>query len=136
MDGEYRYWQEVPTRWKDNDLYGHVNNVVYYSYMDTVVNSWLIEYGGLDIHGGEEIGVCVSSHCDYHASAAFPDVLSVGLRVGHLGRSSVRYELGMYQRDGTLLAEGRFVHVFVDRSERTPVEINGPLREALADLAD
>lgn len=135
MNGEYAHWRDVPTRWKDNDLYGHVNNVVYYSFMDTVVNSWLIEHGGLDIHAGERIGVCVRSQCEYRASAAFPDVLSIGMRVGHLGRSSVRYELGMYRAGETLVAEGQFVHVFVGRDDRKPVPITGELREALAGLA-
>jgi acyl-CoA thioester hydrolase len=134
---EYPYWQQVPTRWKDNDVYGHLNNVVHYSFMDTVVNTWLIEHGGLDIHEGETIGLCVGSQCEYHAPAAFPDVLRIGMRVGTLGRTSVRYELGMYREDGTLLAQGRFTHVFVDRRTRKPAEITGTLRDALhALLAD
>jgi acyl-CoA thioester hydrolase len=120
----YAHWEIVPTRWKDNDVYGHVNNVVHYSLMDTVINKWLIERGGLDIHEGGVIGLCVESHCNYHASVSYPEKVSVGLRVGHLGRSSVRYEM----------AEGHFVHVFVDRETRRPVEIPGKLREALRTL--
>ncbi|WP_106181243.1 acyl-CoA thioesterase [Prauserella shujinwangii] len=131
----YAHWELVPTRWKDNDLYGHVNNVVHYALMDTVINGWLIEHGGLDIHEGEVIGLCVESHCNYHASVAFPERLAVGLRVGHLGRSSVRYEIGIHREDRSeLIAEGHFVHVFVDRKTRRPVEVTGRLRESLAAL--
>ncbi|EIF00949.1 acyl-CoA thioesterase [Saccharomonospora glauca] len=131
----YAHWEIVPTRWKDNDVYGHVNNVVHYSLMDTVINKWLIERGGLDIHEGGVIGLCVESHCNYHASVSYPEKVSVGLRVGHLGRSSVRYEIGLHREDGSeLVAEGHFVHVFVDRETRRPVEIPGKLREALRTL--
>lgn len=131
----YPYWQTVPTRWKDNDVYGHVNNVVHYSMMDTVINAWLIEHGGLDIHDGDTIGLCVESHCNYHGSVGFPDRLDVGLRVGKLGRTSVRYELGIHREGpGELIAEGHFVHVFVDRENRRPQEISGRLRESLAGL--
>nr|WP_101436249.1 thioesterase family protein [Amycolatopsis niigatensis] len=131
----YPHWQTVPLRWKDNDVYGHVNNVVHYSLMDTVINTWLIERGGLDIESGPVIGLCVESHCAYHASVSFPDTLRIGLRVAHLGRSSVRYEIGMYTASETLVAEGHFVHVFVDRESRRPVEVTGKLRESLAELA-
>ncbi len=135
MNGDYPHWQRVPTRWKDNDVYGHVNNVVHYALMDTVINAWLIERGGLDMHTGEVIGLCVESHCNYHGSVAFPDVLSVGLRVGHLGRSSVRYEIGIFREGGgEPAAEGHFVHVFVDRESRRPVEVTGKLRESLEAL--
>ncbi|WP_191246290.1 acyl-CoA thioesterase [Amycolatopsis deserti] len=132
----YPHWQQVPTRWKDNDVYGHVNNVVHYALMDTVINTYLIEHGGLDIHDGGVIGVCVESHCNYHASVAFPEVLSIGLRVAHLGRSSVRYEIGIFREDrGEPVAEGHFVHVFVDHETRRPVPVEGKLRESLAALA-
>ncbi|GAA1034788.1 thioesterase family protein [Amycolatopsis albidoflavus] len=131
----YPHWQTVPLRWKDNDVYGHVNNVVHYSLMDTVINTWLIERGGLDIESGPVIGLCVESRCAYHASVSFPDALRIGLRVAHLGRSSVRYEIGMYSASETLVAEGHFVHVFVDRESRRPVEVTGKLRESLAGLA-
>ncbi|WP_091300173.1 acyl-CoA thioesterase [Amycolatopsis xylanica] len=131
----YAYWQTVPLRWKDNDVYGHVNNVVHYSMMDTVINTWLIEQGGLDIEAGEVIGLCVESHCNYKGSVSFPDSLHIGLRVGHLGRSSVRYEIGMYRADrAEVIAEGHFVHVFVDRASRRPVEVTGKLRESLQAL--
>ncbi|OZM74728.1 thioesterase [Amycolatopsis antarctica] len=131
----YAYWETVPTRWKDNDVYGHVNNVVHYSVMDTIINRWLIERAGLDIHHGATIGLCVESHCNYHGAVAFPDVLKAGLRVGKLGRTSVRYEIGMFREDGeTLIAEGHFVHVFVARESRRPAEITGTLREALAGI--
>ncbi|PRX97388.1 acyl-CoA thioesterase [Allonocardiopsis opalescens] len=129
----YAHWRDVPTRWSDNDVYGHVNNAVYYAYMDSVINDWLIARGGLDIHAGAAIGLCVESHCAYHAPAAYPETLRVGLRVGHLGRSSVRYELAL-RRDGTPLADGWFVHVFVDRATRRPVPVTGPLRGALEEL--
>ena len=129
----YPHWQQVPTRWKDNDVYGHVNNVVHYALMDTVVNTWLIERGGLDVEKSPVIGLCVESHCNYHASVSFPDVLSVGLRVGHLGSSSVRYEIGIHQEE-RLVAEGHFVHVFVDRETRRPVPVSGQLRDCLEAL--
>jgi acyl-CoA thioester hydrolase len=131
----YPRWQAVPLRWKDNDVYGHVNNVVHYALMDTVINTWLIEQGGLDFDNGKVIGLCVESHCNYRGSVSFPDTLSVGLRVAHLGRSSVRYEIGMYREDRVdVIAEGHFVHVFVDRETRRPVELTGRLRESLEAL--
>ncbi|MGH3716112.1 MAG: acyl-CoA thioesterase [Micromonosporaceae bacterium] len=116
------------------DVYGHINNAAYYAYMDTVINNWLIAEGGLDIHDGDTIGLCVESHCAFNAPAAFPERLRTGLRVGHLGRSSVRYEVGIF-RDETLLAEGHFVHVFVNRHSRRPVPIAGKLRRSLERLA-
>ncbi|SFA73540.1 acyl-CoA thioester hydrolase [Amycolatopsis marina] len=135
MQQDYPHWQQVPTRWKDNDVYGHMNNVVHYSLMDTVINEWLIRAGGLDIHDGDLIGLCVESHCNYHASVGFPDTLAVGLRVGRLGRSSVRYEIGIHTADRqTLVADGHFVHVFVDRAARRPKEITGQLRASLERL--
>ncbi len=131
----YAHWEIVPTRWKDNDVYGHMNNVVHYTFMDTVINNWLIGEGGLDIHEGPTIGLCVESRCAYHASLAFPEKAAVGLRVGHLGRSSVRYEVGIHREDRSeLIAEGHFVHVFVDRGTRRPVEPTGRLRESLERL--
>ncbi|PXY34456.1 thioesterase [Prauserella coralliicola] len=131
----YAHWELVPTRWRDNDVYGHVNNVVYYEFMDTVINRRLITEGGLDIQKGQVIGVCVESHCNYHASSGFPEKLAIGLRVGHLGTSSVRYEIGIHREDRSeLLAEGHFVHVFVDRDTRRPEPVTGALREALRRL--
>lgn len=135
MTVRYAHWEIVPTRWRDNDVYGHVNNVVHYAFMDTVVNNWLIAEGGLDIHAGEVIGLCVESHCTYHAPVSYPEKLAIGLRVGHLGRSSVRYELGLHREDRSeLVAQGHFVHVFVDRDSRGPVRISTPLRDALRTL--
>ncbi|PWV81838.1 acyl-CoA thioester hydrolase [Prauserella marina] len=131
----YAHWELVPTRWKDNDVYGHVNNVVHYSLMDTVINDWLITEGGLDIHTGDAIGLCVESHCNYLAAVEFPEKLAIGLRVGKLGRSSVRYEIGIHRANRSeVVAEGHFVHVFVDRTSRRPVEITGRLRASLEAL--
>jgi acyl-CoA thioester hydrolase len=125
----------IATRWKDNDVYGHVNNVEYLSYFDTVINRWLIAEGGLDIHGGAVIGVCAESHCVFHGPLSFPETVQAGLRVGHLGRSSVRYEIGLFGEDGAAAATGWFVHVFVDRPTRRPVAaLPDRLREALERL--
>ncbi|OLU29529.1 thioesterase [Pseudomonas sp. PA15(2017)] len=128
----YLHFQPITTRWHDNDLYGHVNNVTYYSYFDTAVNTYLIESGGLDIHRGEVVGFVVSSSCDYFESIAFPERVEVGLRVGKLGNSSVRYELAVF-REGQMqaCAAGRFVHVFVDRQSNQPVSIPHALRQAM-----
>ncbi|MCJ0972183.1 acyl-CoA thioesterase [Pseudomonas sp. PS1] len=133
---DYRHFQPITTRWHDNDLYGHVNNVVYYSYFDSAVNAYLIERGGLDIHNGEVVGFVVSSSCDYFASIAFPDQIEVGLRVGRLGNSSVQYELAIFKRgDDEASAAGRIVHVFVERATNRPTPIPGRLRAALEGLA-
>ena len=116
-------------------MYGHVNNVEYYSYFDTVINSYLITEGGLDIHAGPVIGLCVESHCSYTAALAFPETVRAGLRVGKLGRSSVRYEIGLFgEASEEPAAEGWFVHVFVDRGTRRPVELPARLRESLERL--
>ena len=132
--GDYPHVLEIPTRWKDNDVYGHVNNVEYYSFFDTVINAWLVEEGGLDIHGGPVIGLCAESHCAFHAPLAFPQTVRAALRVGHLGRSSVRYEIALFGPDAALAATGWFVHVFVDRADRRSVEIPAPIRAALERL--
>ena len=131
---DYAHVRAIATRWKDNDVYGHVNNVEYYSYFDTVINAWLIAEGGLDIHRGPVIGLCAESHCEFHAGLQFPDTVQAALRVGHLGRSSVRYEIGLFRADEQV-AEGWFVHVFVDRESRRPAEIPARLRDALEALA-
>jgi acyl-CoA thioester hydrolase len=132
---DYPHQLEIPTRWNDNDVYGHVNNVEYYGYFDTVINDYLIREGGLDIHRGEAIGLCVESHCGYSAPLAFPETVTAGLRVAELGRSSVRYEIGLFGEGGeAAAAEGWFVHVFVDRERRRPVEIPPGLRAALERL--
>ena len=134
MDG-YPHVREITTRWKDNDVYGHVNNVEYYSYFDTVINAWLVAEGGLDIHRGPVIGLCAESHCEFRAALAFPDTVLAALRVGHLGRSSVRYEIGLFREDdGEPAATGWFVHVFVDREARRAVTIPPQLRGALERL--
>ncbi len=133
--GDYPHSLAIPTRWKDNDVYGHVNNVEFYSFFDTAINQWLIAEGGLDIHRGEVIGVCAESHCEFSAAVAFPDALEVHLRVGRLGRSSVRYELAVTRAgEGEPVATGHFVHVFVDRATRSPVPIPEGLRGALERL--
>ena len=133
---DYRHFQPITTRWHDNDAYGHVNNVTYYSFFDTAVNTYLIEQGGLDIHDGKVVGFVVSSACDYFASIAFPERIEIGLRVGKLGNSSVQYELAVFKAgEEEACAAGRFVHVFVDRGSNRPVPIPGMLREALQRLA-
>jgi len=132
---DYRHFQPITTRWHDNDIYGHVNNVVYYSYFDSAVNTYLIERGGLDIHDGEVVGFVVSSACDYFSSIAFPDALEVGLRVGKLGNSSVQYELAIFRAgEAQACAAGRFVHVFVGRVSNRPTPTPAGLRQALEAL--
>jgi acyl-CoA thioester hydrolase len=131
----YPHFQSITTRWKDNDVYGHVNNVEYYSYFDTVINTWLIREGGLDIHGGAVLGVCAESHCRFLDSLSFPDSVDAGLRVARIGRSSVRYEIGLFRGGSdSPAAEGWFVHVFVDRASRRPQDLPEPLRQALERL--
>lgn len=132
----YKYIESIPTRWKDNDLYGHLNNVEYYSFFDTIINRWLIERGALDIHQGPVIGVCAESHCRFIQSLAFPDTIEAGLRVAHLGRSSVRYEIGLFKEGvENPAAEGWFVHVFVARDTRKPHPLPAHLRQALQTLS-
>ena len=117
----YPYWTPITTRWMDNDMYGHVNNVQYYSFFDTVVTRWLIEEAGVKPDADDSIGLCVKSQCDYHAPLSFPDDVLAGLRVGHIGRSSVRYEIAIYGGGvGEPTANGYFVHVYVDRRTRRP----------------
>jgi acyl-CoA thioester hydrolase len=129
---DYRAFRTLSTRWMDNDIYGHMNNVVHYSLFDTAVNGWLIEEGVLDIAGGDQIGLVVETGCRYFSEMAFPDVVRAGLRVGRLGTSSVRYEVGLFRNDETVAAaDGFFVHVYVDRQSRKPKPLNDRLREAL-----
>ena len=136
MLDDYPYRRVLGTRWADNDIYGHVNNVQYYALFDTLINAYLIQEGGLDIHAGEVIGLCVESHCAFKAAMAFPDLVRAGLRVAHLGRSSVRYEIGLFrENDPEPAAEGWFVHVFVDRADRRPRDIPEGVRRALESLA-
>ena len=132
---DYPHFQNIPTRWMDNDLYGHVNNVVYYSYFDTLINRYLIEAGGLNIHEGKVIGVCAESFCRFMAAFAYPETVEAGLRVGHLGRRAVRYEIGLFKQGlETAAATGHFVHVFVEREKMSPVEIPDGIRTALRAL--
>jgi acyl-CoA thioester hydrolase len=132
---DYPHRLEIPTRWKDNDVYGHVNNVEYYSYFDTVINAWLVREGGLDIHAGAVIGLCAESHCTFHAAFAFPETVEAGLGVTRLGKRSVSYAIGLFgERAETPAAEGWFVHVFVDRETRQPVEMPAPIRACLEKL--
>ena len=131
----YRHFQIIPTRWADNDVYGHVNNVVYYEYFDTLVNRFYIDEGGLDIHGAPVIGLVVETTCRYHQPLAYPDAIDAGLRVGRLGNSSVRHEIGLFrQGEDAVAATGHFVHVFVDRATRRPAPIPPRIRAALERL--
>ena len=128
-------FQTITTRWADNDVYGHVNNVVYYSYFDTAVNTFLIGAGALDLHAGAVIGLVVHTQCHYFESIAFPQTVHVGLAVAELGRSSVTYELGLFADNAPLSAAvGRFVHVYVDRATRRPVPLPEALRAVLNPL--
>jgi acyl-CoA thioester hydrolase len=132
---DYPHFLAIPTRWMDNDVYGHVNNVVYYSYFDTVINEHLIREGGLDIHDGSVVGYCVESQCRYLAPLAFPETIDAGLRVAHLGKSSVRYEIALFrQGEGAPAATGYFVHVFVSRDENRPTAIPATIRACLERL--
>jgi acyl-CoA thioester hydrolase len=132
---DYPHRRVLGTRWADNDIYGHVNNVQYYALFDTLINAYLIKEGGLDIHAGDVIGVCAESHCHYHAALAFPDDVIGALRVGRLGRSSVTYEIALAPADDAdPAATGSFTHVFVDRATRKPTPIDGQLRDALERL--
>jgi acyl-CoA thioester hydrolase len=132
----YKHFLSVPTRWMDNDAYGHVNNVVYYSYFDTIVNQYLVEQGGLDIAAGDVIGVVAETMCRFFASLSFPEVLDVGMRVARLGTSSVTYEIAVFARgDDLAAAAGHFVHVYVDRASRKPVGVPQTIRDALLPLA-
>ena len=131
----YPVFRSIGTRWMDNDVYGHVNNVVYYSWFDTAVNAHLIESGALDIHAGQTIGLVVQTQCDYFASLAFPEQVEAGIRVARLGSSSVRYEVGLFAAGAPVAAAaGHFVHVYVDRVTRRPVPLPAPLRAALEQL--
>ena len=131
----YKAFRAIGTRWSDNDLDGHVNNVVYYSWFDTAVNGLLIERGALDIHGGSVIGLVVETHCNYFSPIAFPDTITAGLRVAHRGTSSVRYEIGIFRCDDTTAsAQGHFVHVYVNRASGRPVALPDALQRAVADL--
>jgi acyl-CoA thioester hydrolase len=131
----YRHFQTIATRWMDNDVYGHVNNVVYYSYFDTVVNQYLIEQRVLDIEKSKVIGLVVETQCHYFAPLTFPDLVHAGLRVAKLGNSSVRYEIGLFRNEEqTASAQGHFVHVYVDRVWRRSTVVPADMRAALEKL--
>jgi acyl-CoA thioester hydrolase len=131
----YRAFRTIATRWMDNDVYGHVNNVVYYSWFDTAVNGHLIEQGALDIQRGETIGLVIETQCNYFAPVEFPQVVEAGLRVAKIGTSSVRYEVGLFlQGEPLTAAKGHFVHVYVDRATRRPAALPGPLKRVLEAL--
>ena len=131
----FRHFLVIPTRWMDNDVYGHVNNVVYYSYFDTVINEYLIREGGLDIHDGRVVGYAVETQCRFHRPITFPESIDAGMRVGHLGNSSVRYEIALFrQGEDKPAATGHFVHVFVDREKDKPTAIPPAIRACLENL--
>jgi acyl-CoA thioester hydrolase len=132
----YKLWREIGTRWGDNDVYGHVNNVVYYGWFDTAVNGWLIDQGLLDIASGDPIGLVVETGCRYARPLAYPEPVDVGLAVESLGKSSVRYRLGVFAKNSDeAAAEGFFVHVYVGRESRRPVELPAPWRKAFEAIA-
>jgi acyl-CoA thioester hydrolase len=133
---EYRHSRAITTRWMDNDAYGHVNNVVYYSYFDTVVNTYLIENGALDIAASPVIGFVVETGCHYFAPLTYPETVTAALRVAHIGRTSVLYEVALFGEGSTsAAAQGHFVHVYVDRQSQRPTELPPALRKALEPLA-
>ncbi|MGH8752230.1 MAG: acyl-CoA thioesterase [Burkholderiales bacterium] len=127
----YRHFLSITTRWMDNDAYGHVNNVVYYSYFDTVVNQYLIERGVLDIEMSPVIGLVVETQCRFFQPLTFPEKVEAGLRVAHIGNSSVRYEIGLFRAgEDAAAAQGYFVHVYVDRATRKAVVVPPAIQEA------
>lgn len=132
---DYKHFLRIPTRWFDNDVYQHVNNTVYYSFFDTVINEYLIREGGLDFAHGEIVGLAIETHCEFKKSIAFPQAIDAGLRVGKLGNSSVRYEVGLFiEGDAECAAWGHFVHVFVTRPGNRPTPIPARMREAMSRL--
>jgi acyl-CoA thioester hydrolase len=131
----YCVWRSIGTRWADNDAYGHVNNVVHYSWFDTAVNAWLIEAGLLDIAAGDPIGLVVETGCRYARPLSYPQAVDVGLAVESIGKSSVRYRLGVFaEGESEAASEGHFVHVYVSRAERRPVELPSAWRETFETL--
>jgi len=131
----YRQFRPIGTRWMDNDVYGHINNVVYYSFFDTAVNGYLIDAGALDIHQGGTIGLVIETRCNYFAPLAFPQAIEAGLRVAHIGSSSVRYEVGLFAAGAEqAAAAGHFIHVYVDRETRRPAPLPPAVLNALQAL--
>jgi acyl-CoA thioester hydrolase len=132
---DYHFFAPITTRWNDNDIYGHVNNVTYYAYFDTVANTYLIEQGQLDIHHADVVGFVVNSGCNYYSPIAFPDKLTGGLRVNRLGSSSVEYGIAIFKEgQDVAVADGHFVHVFVNRESNQSVPIPDAIRQALAKI--
>jgi acyl-CoA thioester hydrolase len=132
---DFAHFSDITTRWIDNDVYGHINNVVYYEFFDTAVNGYLIAQGALDIAKGEVIGLVVETHCNYFKPVAFPDRLRAGLRVAKMGTSSVTYNVGIFRNDDDIAAaQGHFVHVYVDRATSKPVPLPEALKKALGKL--
>jgi len=132
---DYKHFKNISTRWMDNDIYGHVNNVQYYSYFDTAVNRFLIEQGVLDIHQGDVIGLVVETQCRYMDSLSFPETIETGIAVSRIGNSSVRYEIGLFKAgQDKPAAQGHFIHVYVDRENRRPCTLPAPLRNVLKTL--
>lgn len=135
MRDAYKAWRPVQSRWLDNDVYGHVNNVVYYSWFDSVVNAWLVDEGLLDLAAGAVIGLVVESGCRYHKPLSFPEVVDAGIRIARIGNSSVRWELGLFRAgDAEPAAHGHFVHVYVDRLTQRPVRVPDDWRVKMAAL--
>lgn len=133
---DYAHFRLITTRWMDNDIYGHVNNVVYYAYFDTVVNQYLIDEGVLDIERSTVVGLVVETQCNYFSPISFPDTVHAGLRVAKLGTSSVRYEVGLFRNDEPVAsAQGHFVHVYVDRATRRPAAVPDAMRTSLQRIA-
>ena len=131
----YQHRRQIPTRWRDNDVYHHINNVIYYEFFDTVINGYLMEQGGLDYRAGESVGFAVETHCQFLKPVHFPAVVDACLRVSRLGNSSVRYEVGIFKAgDEEPAAVGYFVHVFVNRKTHQPTRIEGQLRRAMEAL--
>ena len=131
----YKVFRSISTRWMDNDAYGHVNNVVYYSWFDTAVNAHLIDQGVLDIAHGQTIGLVIETQCNYFEPLAFPQTVEAGIRVARLGNSSVRYEVGLFAQGAHLTAaKGHFIHVYVDRQTRRPTPLPEPLKTVLEQL--
>lgn len=130
---DYHYFLPITTRWMDNDAFGHVNNVTYYSYFDTVANHYLIEHGEFNLHQSQIIGYVVHSQCQYKKAIAYPDKIEAAFRVNRLGNSSVEYGIAIFKKgEQTPAAHGTFTHVFVDRENERPAKIGGKLREALS----
>lgn len=128
----YKYFRQIPTRWRDNDVYHHINNVIYYEFFDTVINGYLMEHGGLDYTNGDSVGFAVETHCQFLKPIRFPEVVDAGLRVAKLGNSSVRYEIAIFKEgEESPAAVGYFVHVFVDSETQKPTPIEGKLRESM-----